>query len=180
MKENIESLWKIYNAVNEWIKFSDTKAAVVLATNGVVLSIFFSNILKYIKPLFLYQVLTSFVILFIIIGTVAGILSIIYAIFCLIPDTGSYKSKSLVFFGDIAQFDTPEEYSKEAKKELFNELNLKDHIFQEIWINSRIASDKYDNVKLSIKLLGIAVLFLIISFVICIFINMIGGVNFGN
>ncbi|MDG3546260.1 Pycsar system effector family protein [Methanobacterium formicicum] len=160
MKDNINSLWNIYNTVNEWIKFSDTKAAVVLATNGVILSLFFSNIFNYIK----IEQLTILIIILIIIGTTAGLFSIIFAILCLVPNTNNYKLKSLIFFGDIAKFESPEKYSDEVGKKLFND--LKRQISQEIWINSRIASNKYDNVSYSIKLLLISILFLIMPFVI--------------
>lgn len=160
MKDNIDSLWNIYNAVNEWIKFSDTKAAVVLATNGVILSLFFSNIFNYIK----IEQLTILMIILIIIGTTAGLFSIIFAILCLIPNTETNNKKSLIFFGDIAKFESSEKYSDEVEKKLF--IDLKHQISEEIWINSRIASNKYDNVSSSIKLLLISILFLISPFII--------------
>ncbi|MBE0682000.1 MAG: hypothetical protein IH589_08790 [Anaerolineales bacterium] len=36
-------MWRIYGTLNDWIRFSDTKAGVILATNGVVAGAVFSD-----------------------------------------------------------------------------------------------------------------------------------------
>jgi hypothetical protein len=39
-----ETLWRIYNGVNDLIKFSDSKAGVILAVNGIIVSAILSNL----------------------------------------------------------------------------------------------------------------------------------------
>ena len=39
-----DNLWKIYDNISELIRFSDAKATAILATNGVIVGFYFSNI----------------------------------------------------------------------------------------------------------------------------------------
>lgn len=167
MSQNIEDLWNIHDSICSWIRFSDTKSAVILATNGVILSIIFSNITKFISLIGTSQFLDNFIVT-VTIGAFAGIGSIIFCILSLIPRTKS-SSDSLIYFGNIAKsekFENFESYSKYTKKKLFFDNKLDDHILQDIFINSDIASNKFKYVQYATFLLGMAIFFLVMPILI--------------
>ena len=166
MDDKIETLWNIYDSINSMIKFSDTKATAILAINGVVLTIIFSNISKFL-PLIADPLYRNFVIVSVTVGTLTGIVSIICSISCLIPKTNFYKDKkdyktSTIFFGDIAKKENPGSYSQFIKEVLSKEGQLENDILQSIWINSKISANKFLKVQLAVILLGLTIFFLII------------------
>ncbi|BDZ71139.1 hypothetical protein [Methanobacterium petrolearium] len=87
MNDSIENIWKTFNSINDWVKFSDTKATVVLATNGVILSIIFANVSKFLSLLILYPTLILILASSLLIGVFLSLISIFYSIRCLIPRT---------------------------------------------------------------------------------------------
>ena len=81
MSVKIEALWKTYNSINEWIRFSDTKAGAILAANGVIASIVLSKLTKSNvfldgHPIFLFPL---------IIGIILTCISIISCLICITP-----------------------------------------------------------------------------------------------
>jgi hypothetical protein len=168
MDENFESIWQTYNSVMDWVKFSDTKAAVVLATNGVILSIIFTNISEFSSIL---SGNTPQIILFkfLIIGILLSVASIISSIFCLTPRTDSVSDGiNSLYFKDIAKFNSSQDYSKSAESLFSDDSELKKHLFVQIYANSNIATIKYENVKHSIIFLGFAIFFIILPILIII------------
>lgn len=173
MDKQTDNLWKIYESINSWIRFSDTKAAAILASSGVILTIIFSNISKFFQLIGCNSLLMDFTIVFVTIGAISGIISIIYSINCLIPrinvdkENINYKD-SVIFFNDINErYENPNSYYTDVKKVL-SDSNLDPHISQEIWINSKIASLKYKSVKWSIRALGVSIFFLIFPLLIAV------------
>ena len=57
-KVQLEPLWKIYETINEWIRFSDTKAVAILGINGVFASFVFSNLYEIKTMLDAYPFMT--------------------------------------------------------------------------------------------------------------------------
>lgn len=179
MDESLESIWKTYSSILEWIKFSDTKAAVILTANGVILSITYSNISKFFSLLFV----NSYSIIFFIsllIGIILSITSIVYSIKCLVPRTNTEKNNkpNLIYFKDINDhFDSSKQYAKTATKLFFNESELKDQLFIQIFVNSKIATIKYEKVENAIKFLGFGILFLVLPILILIINSIWGLIN---
>ncbi|MBP1945205.1 Pycsar system effector family protein [Methanobacterium petrolearium] len=164
MNDSIENIWKTFNSINDWVKFSDTKATVVLATNGVILSIIFANVSKFLSLLILYPTLILILASSLLIGVFLSLISIFYSIRCLIPRTNLkiVDKKNLLYYGDICKFDSPKKYSESANNLFMNEPKLKEQLFSQIFANSKIATIKYKRVKLAIIFLGLAIFFLII------------------
>ena len=156
MDRKMEHTWKIYEHNNEWIKVSDTKASIVLATNGVILAFFFKDISS-IFPLIIKQEFL-FILFFILIYCI--FLSIFYSIMCLVPRVGK-SNPSILFFEHINSFPRLEEYKKKFNTVLRSEIDLRFEVINQIWDISIIASKKFNYVKKSILFLGLTILLLL-------------------
>jgi len=141
MNTKIETLWKTYNVINEWIRFSDTKAGAILAANGVIASIVLSKLAE--SKVFLDNNTIFFYPL--IIGIILTCISIVSAIICITPTLKiGTKSNSVIFFANIAEnFETYNEYEKKALDVLIDEKHAAAQIAQQVWANSKVALKKY-------------------------------------
>lgn len=161
MSTKIESLWKIYDAINDLIRFADTKATAILAINGVIAGFFFSNINE--VQIFLGQKPPSVVPLAIAITFV--LLSAGCSAYCILPRLGS-KKNCLIFFCDIARnYKRDTDYETAWKK--VTRSKMETDLTHQIWANSKIASKKYDLVWCSV-LFFVSALFASIAFTIAI------------
>lgn len=141
MNTTIETLWKTYNVINEWIRFSDTKAGAILAANGVIASIVLSklsedNVFLNNHPIFLIPL---------ILGIITTFISIISSIICLNPTLKiGTKTNSVIFFANIAEnFEIYSDYEKNALDVLTDEKHAAAQISQQVWANSKVALKKY-------------------------------------
>jgi hypothetical protein len=160
MKQVIEILWNNYILTHDLIKFSDTKAAAILAADGVIALIIFANISN-IKD---YIVNDNTIQLLFIIGTISYCGSFFFAVLSIIPITQIDKENSILFFGHIAKnFKSSQDYENNAIKKLGEDNALISEICQEIWIDSLIAQKKYALVSWSLRLLGATFLICIIN-----------------
>jgi hypothetical protein len=155
----MEHLRKTYETINEFIRFADTKAVAIMATDGVIAGLFFSNI-STLQPL-LSQNYLSFALF--IASVVFMLLSAGAAAYCIFPRLKRNNNECLIFFGDIAKFKTAENYSKAVTKELTDE-KIESQLIDQIWANSKIATSKYCAVKVSISC------FVALLFSSCLFI----------
>ena len=161
MKIAIETMWKTYNTINEWIRFSDTKAGAILAANGVIVTIVLSKLTGskdfiYSCPIFL---------ILLIIGILASFISIILSIVCLTPTLKVGKAtSSLIFFANIAEeFKSPNDYEKAALNALTIDEQSMSQITQQVWVNSKVAWKKYKAVTWATYFLDLTILIGIIG-----------------
>lgn len=168
MDSKLEILWRIYATINEWIKFSDTKAAVILGTDGVIAGIILTNFVTIRSMLYKYP---GFYILFSA-GALAILLSVYFTVRCLNPTLDVGEADSLIYFAHISKkFKTSHEYSKEVNK-IFNEdSKIEEQINDQIWANSKVAWKKYTAVVWATRLSFILALLIIITVVIVVFIK---------
>ena len=145
LETKTENLWKTYEAINEMIRFADSKATAILAVNGVIAGFFFSNIgaiqaILEQKPVTLMPLLmaTGFI-----------LISSIFSAYCIAPRLKMNKSKCLIFFCDIASYSTAEAYAKAIENEMSDDKIVK-HLTDQIWANSKIAVKKYNAASISI------------------------------
>lgn len=165
MKDKLELMWRTYDTINDLIKFSDTKAAALLALNGIVLSFIFS---LFNKDILLPE--NQIILIFIVLGLIAGIISIIICIFSIIPVLDMRNPQSLLFFGNIAErFKYPHDYERTVRNELDEYAQLT-QITNQVWKISNIAYRKYRIViwatyffAFMIGLIGLSGIFMIYS-----------------
>lgn len=165
--ESFSYLWNVFSNINEWIRFSDAKAAGVIVANGTVATL---------SGQFLEQLNTRSQILEVILkllaigGAIALIISTIYALQCLAPQL-SLKLKrnkpitfdSLIFFQHIAQ-KSPSDFEQSILTMFEKPQNAQSQLIQQIWANSKVASRKYRKVARAIWWL-----FALIMCLICYF-----------
>jgi len=149
-----ENLWKTYEAINQFIRFADTKATAILAVNGVIAGFYFSNtgtvqtILEQ-KPL-------AFIPLAVAMTSI--VISVVFCAYCIIPRLKMNKSNCLIFFFDIAKnYPTARDYEKAIKEEISDE-KIEKYLADQIWVNSKIAVKKYLAVDLSTILFVVTVI----------------------
>jgi hypothetical protein len=167
-----EVIADIYTNVNEWIRFSDTKAAIILGIYGAVGAVALPGLIDNISLIQENDVLF----VFLTIGMVLSILSVIFSILCLIPTLrikGKIKTEepSLIYFKNIAEnYSNPIDYDNKINETIGNTVELQKQFTQQIWINSKIATKKYKSIILSVWfLIGsiiIGIVFVILSLLI--------------
>lgn len=159
-----EDLWNTYKAINELIRFADTKATAILAINGVVAGFYFSNISS-IQTI-LGQSSIAVIPLVAAMGFV--LISAGFAAYCMIPRLGT-KKECLIFFCDIVRnYRNATDYEKAIKKAPSEKVET--DLAHQIWTNSGIASLKYGSVWYSVFFF-VAALFASIAFAIVVLWN---------
>lgn len=87
-------MWRTYDAINGWIKFSDTKAGAISAADIAILATLFSKFVDYNIFIFSHQSVE----LFLVFSVVCGVLSIVFSTVSLCPKVNASSYKSLIFF----------------------------------------------------------------------------------
>jgi len=156
MADSLDNMWNTYNAVKDWIIFSDTKAGAIVAFYALFGSTFLPKFIEIKTQIFSSWLLS---ILWILIITFSSV-SILFALCCLYPQKRVTSSHSLIFYRDIFEdYPSPQKYSFKCQKESYDDFsNMKD-ISGQVWALSKVATRKYDLVSYSIQ-------FLIISFIL--------------
>jgi len=143
-KIQLEPLWKIYESINGWIRFSDTKAVAILGINGVIASFIFSNLSSIKLILEVY----NFLVILLMVGIVSFGLSIYFSFQCLSPTLKVDESTSNIYFGNIAEnYEDSGTYRKTLRKTILSEEGFFNELTSQIWVNSNIANIKYFNVQ---------------------------------
>lgn len=144
-----ERLWKIFNNVNRWLEFAEKKNALMMTFIGVQL-----GVSKYIvkEPGIVMKIGIGFL-LFGFLVTVSSFLPKIK-----ISKRRRRKRRgigNLIYFGDIAGYSIEDyiEALETAYKGTIKGNKINKDLADEIVINSRIASRKYNCFKLAVRFL---------------------------
>ena len=140
----LETLWKTYDTINGHIKFSDTKAAAVLASSGFIYSTIISKFIDN-KDFIIGHPLLLSVLIF---GFILGFASICFSILCLNPRMVDNDPKSLIFFRDIAKkYENYDDYKEDILINFGDDEKALNQMTQQVWVASSIAAYKYNYVK---------------------------------
>jgi len=151
----IETAWQIYATVNEWIRFSDTKAGAILAADGVIAAVAFSLLPEPVPAAYLPLIVS---------GAVSGVLSVYFSILCLNPALRFGEPNSLIFFAHIAQrYQGPNEYAEALVGVFSEEEAAAAQIAAQIWVNSRVALKKYRAVTWATRSFGFTVAVIVLG-----------------
>lgn len=159
MNDKLEYLWKVYNAIDESIKFSNSKAATSLAINGILISLVLSQIINTKCFLDRSPVLTFLFILFFL----STLSSIILCSLCLMPSSSIEKSDSIIYFERIAKdFKSNEDYLNKAKMILSDDEESLKQLTIQIRQLSKVASYKFEFIKWGVFSFSITIFMLLI------------------
>lgn len=140
MNHSTDTLWKIYENINEWIRFADTKASAIIGVNAILAGFVVSNLPAFRTYLVGNPLLATIAIL----TAISNVVSVYFAVKCLNPTLDVGEPISFFYFAHIALgFDSAEKYSLQLQELLNNQSNLYDNIASQIWANSKIAWKKY-------------------------------------
>jgi hypothetical protein len=133
----VDEKWNVLQLVNDWVKYSDTKSALVLGFQGSVAGFFFAQRSDFVGMAARYGGFTEFCFGISIVLLVASIFLSAFAVY---PRLRVGESTSNIFFAHIGQLPTAADYRSRVAKpaHLFDA-----DIENQIWANSRIAWKKY-------------------------------------
>lgn len=154
-----EEYWKILNKTTDWIKFSDTKAIVVLTVYGIIITIIYSNS----KEVYEYISNSTFSIILSIVVVILSLLSVLFSFLAINPRLKNTNADSIIFFGHIQEKNkTYSDYFLNSQQILSDENEYQKQIAEQVFINSKIAWKKFKNVSYSIRCFFFSIITLII------------------
>ncbi len=168
MKIALNAMWETYRSINELIKFSDTKAGAILAINGVIITIILSKVVDHID-----FVLNHHIILFLLIlGFIAGFISICFSIHCLNPTLYPGDPESLIYFGNIStKYSNHNIYKLDVLRYLKDDFDELNQITEQVWTLSKIAWNKYGKVAWAMRFFMVSIFIFLISGIEALYIH---------
>lgn len=150
MKTQTESLWETLKSVNDWIKFSDTKAVALLGFQSIFLSFILSKALdsefKEMNSILSYIVL--------VVSLILNALSVLWAFRCLNPRLKLIGGVSPIYFGTISEkFSNSREYRDFFKEKFSTEEDIEEELAGQVYVNSTIAWKKFRCVAFTLRFL---------------------------
>ena len=148
-KSKTETLLKIYQNIQDQIKYCDTKTGLMIAASGIIFGILF-DIYKYLEISGLTQVLQ----LFLIISLTCNTVSVFFFIITVFPRKGS-DSDTIFYWGKICKYEL-----KEFKKiiEGTKEEDIIDDLTSQIYYLSNICDEKMHYFKVGTIMLTLSIL----------------------
>lgn len=138
--ETTEKYWNILQNNNEWQRFSETKASIILTAYGIIISVIYSNSETILPSLTQSKTVLIIAILFAILSLV----SIIFSFRCLNPNLKNENPTSVIYFGHIAKNNKDfKEYYSNSKPIIENDESFLEQISEQIFVNSEIAWKKF-------------------------------------
>jgi len=143
------------NRVQEWIRAADNKVSILLAIEGILITLILSDsMLAYVKTI--QQ--NSFTITILIGSLVFLFVSSYKATLTIVPRLSRKNMKaSLLFFGSISTMEL-KDFDKKIKE--MDEKQYINQIIEQIHISSIIASSKHHNFKDSVIALSVSLILL--------------------
>lgn len=155
----VESMWRTYETVADWVKFADAKAATLLGAEGVLVGFIAS---RDARGIFLSWVYIALSLAF----SIIALLTAYFCARCIAPQLSVCEPASVTFFCHIAAYDDAASYTEKSREVWSEEQEASKEICRQIWANSRVANEKYHWVRCSIwSFLASLILAVVIAFV---------------
>lgn len=143
--------------LNDYIKFADAKALVIITINGLVIRILFD---------YLTNNLVATKYFFTLISCVLLLSAIFFSVLVVYPRTSAKNSKGLIFWENVSSMDK-EEYLKEVKE--IKEEDLLEKVIEQNYFLSKTATMKYKVLRIGFWFSGFGYVCLIIAGLFWIF-----------
>ena len=143
------------NRVHEWIRAADNKVSILLALEGIIITLLISDSVSSLVGGFQYGCWSTTLF---VAGFVLLFVSAYKAILAIIPRLKRGKKEpSLIYFGDVANMDL-KTYEGEIRK--LSEKDYESQLLEQIHISSVIAASKHKHFRDSIITLAFSFLLL--------------------
>ena len=143
----ISNYWNTLQSVSEWVRFSDTKAGVVITVYCVILTIIYSNA----QEVYLAVSSSTLQVVLVIVAGLLSFVSLVNCFLCLNPRLKNDNPTSGLYYGHIAKLKNHEEYLNLVSGKFGNDSEFEKQITEQIYINSKIAWKKFNNVGWAIR-----------------------------
>ncbi|WP_373057163.1 Pycsar system effector family protein [Zunongwangia sp. H14] len=168
----IDHYWGSITYVASLIKASELKAGLILSFYGILFNFIFQNI----DVVLSHFVSKNEIAIYFLLGLwfLSMVISIYYSIRCFMPRIEGRYDKNIFFFRDvISKFGDIKNFSRTFYNISLDEDQLFDHLGQQVYINSKIASVKFMNVNRSLRFLaiGLFILLIIVIYYVLTIIN---------
>jgi hypothetical protein len=153
----IDHYWGSVNHVTDLIRASEIKAGLILSFYGLLMNLIYQSAGSWVDPN------KCDIIWYILVGLWVGStsISIFFSIRCFIPKIEKDYGDNIFFFGDvITKFGTIKEFAKTFYQVSLNEEQLFKQMGEQIFIISKIAAWKFENVKRAVRYLAIGLILL--------------------
>lgn len=163
-----ENYLDTYQIIAEWIRFADTKAAVTLTVNGVLLGVIIPTLKTYLTESTTKHPMEGWpvvVVALFLAWLLALMISAIYAFRCILPLRGTGRLLALSQATHFHPAAVSEKYPLSELDRFVNDCEtigmtgLKREVMAGILIDSHLSNMKYRFVARSIQLLAISVVF---------------------
>ena len=151
--------WQILQLNIEWLRFSETKATLVLTVYGVIFTIAYANS----TAVFTSLSTSGWLLILIFLYGGLSLTSIVFAFLCVNPALKNKSPTSIIYFGHIKKDVSVATYKTRAQVIIDDEDKLTDEITEQIHIISKIAWQKYRCVGWSLRFFFGCLIILILS-----------------
>lgn len=159
----MQEYWNILGNINDWIKYSDTKATIILTLYGVIITIIYTNATDSLAGISD----SNWIICFSILSAITSLLSILFAFLCINPRLKNDNPTSIIYFGHIQKkFKDAKEYAQQSSEVLENSEQHIKELSEQIHTNSNIAWKKFSNVSWSIRFFALSLALMLLSILI--------------
>jgi hypothetical protein len=154
----IDHYWGTINYVSNLIRASEIKAGLILSFYGILLNLVFQNI----QMLETIEVNKIVIYILLALWFCCTVGSIYFSVRCFIPRIEGKYDKNIFFFKDvISKFGTIDQFSNSFFEVSLDEDRIFTQLGHQIYINSKIATMKFEDVNRSIRLLAISIFLLL-------------------
>ena len=156
----VDHYWGSINYISNMIRASEIKAGLILSFYGIILNFMFQSVGQVTESLgddYIFYTIAG-------LWFVSTAISIYFSIKCFMPRIESNYEKNIFFFGDIiSAFGDINSFAKTFFDISMDEDRVFNQLGQQIYINAKIATEKFKHVNRSLKYLATGlVIFLVL------------------
>lgn len=162
-EDKINVYWNGISYINGLNRSSEIKAGLIISFYGLLFGVVF-KMATGMESNFHFNVLLSgtFIVFIFFVSR-----SIYFSFRCFMPQIETKFKPNMFFFHDVVtKYGTVQEYSKNLMDLMDNEIQLYDHLGEQIFVNSLIASKKFTDVNKSVKNLVYSFIPLLVSVIL--------------
>ncbi len=143
-----------------WLKFAETKATLLISVLGIMLTIIYSNSSEVYEAIISSKVQMGLSLL----ASLSFFLTLVFCFQTINPKLKNVLSKSVIYFGSIKNYKDFKEYNSKLNKVSEKEYNKM--LAEQIFINSKIAWDKYVKFGWALRFFFVKILIVFIQILI--------------
>lgn len=159
----IEKKEFIFSTNNDWIKYADQKATILISVYGILITIVYTNpkeILESVNTNICTQITFGLTLILVAV-------SIFNAFRAMYPRITNNNPDTSIFFGHISKMENWGNYKEQFPKD--NSV-YEDQLTEQIHSNAIICTQKFTNIKTSVLFFGLAMVLIVIQIIAYLFL----------